>query len=116
MPQEVPGSLLDEFLRTMSSTMVATRSMKFLRTFISRRVGRKPGFLDLMSALTSKTKGRTNEAFSNWTWGVRFCPVAREEWMTFPLDEEQEFHLAYYMDLIESTIRLIGLKNIAVCK
>ena len=114
-PQELSEDLCRSILSFIAEAEVAGRMLKALRAYMTPR-GIKPRFLDVTPALTEVGAGRTVESVADWTWGSRFCPIAREEWMTPPLTPAQQKHVAYFMELMEHAILKIGVDKIPAAK
>ena len=109
--QEIDRAMLKDLLLCIAKFKVATRFVKATRALF-KKFQCHPGYLDLSAALIKQAGGKTNEAISMWVWGIRFCPITREEWMEYPLNPLQEQHIAYYMELMDKAIEKLGYGNI----
>ena len=56
--------------------------------------------------------GRSDDAITDFTWGKRFCIIARDEWFCDPLSRSQEFHVAYVLNLFDALVEKIGLSAV----
>ena len=112
-PQEVDRALFEATLSFLSEAKIATRAIKVLKALLLRHK-LAAEFLDLTDAFLKAKAGRKTESIADWLWGHRFCPIAKEEWMTTPLDKTQETHVAYYMELIDQAVAKIGVENISL--
>ena len=109
--QEVDRELLREWLFFLSKFLVATRFIKSTRALF-KKFQFHPKYLDVTAAMIKHAGGKTNEAISMWVWGIRFCPIAKEEWVVNPLDAIQEHHACYYMDMMDQAVRKLGVWNV----
>ena len=114
-PQETSDEIAKLALTFLAEANIVTRGAKPLRSYM-RTHGVRGTFLDASAAWAKAGVGRSLEAIADWVWGGRFCPTARDEWMTSPLTPAQERHLAYFMDLMEQATLKVGVKNIPEAK
>ena len=111
-PQLCDPELLKKIVDFLSRSPVASRNLKLAKSFF-REYGPLPQLMDVVAACQKEFQGKTNEAVCEFTYGHRFCPIAREEWMEPPLTFLQEKHLAYYMEMIDRLIGKIGADKLA---
>ena len=55
-----------------------------------------------------KTKDFSIDALSRCTWNLPFCGLTSMDWMVDPLNETQELHAAYRMELWDAFLKKIG--------
>lgn len=114
-PQETSDELVKLVLTFLAEANIVARGARPLRSYM-RTHGVTGTFLDVTAAWAKAGVGRSVEAIADWTWGGRFCPIARDEWMAAPLTPAQEKHLAYFMDLMEQATLKVGVEKISVAK
>ena len=111
-PQEVEKSLVKAVLEHVAARApMITRAVNALRHLIFNFKLKEAKILNLQKALDRHVEGRSNLAVCFWAWDHDFCEVTGREWFTSQLTKQQEYHLAYYMDLITDVIRKIGLDD-----
>ena len=109
--QDVERGMLEDLLSFLSGFLLATRFVKATRTLL-RKFGCQPKFLDVTAAAIKEAGGKSNEAIAMWVWGLRFCPIAKEDWPESPLNPLQERHYAYYMEMMDKAIEKLGVGKI----
>ena len=109
--QEVDRQLVKDLLFFLAKFLVATRFVKATRSLF-KKFQCHPRYLDVTAALIEQAGGKTNEAIAMWVWGLRFCPITKEEWMENPMNPVQERHVAYHMEMMDKAIEKLGVAKI----
>ena len=78
----------------------------------ARREGSEKHVDEVHTASIKLADGAANYALSDYAWQCRFCPVTSAEWFTSPLNEDQSYHIAYFMDLTTSLLKKIGIRRL----
>ena len=115
-PHEVEGSLVSAVLEHVSlRAPIITKTNSLLRSLMAKRnlELKHVKILNLQEVMSRHAVGHKGlNEMCLWLWEHQFCVLSLEEWLFSPLTEQQEYHLAYEMDLHTDFIRKIGLENI----
>ena len=115
-PDKLEPALVKSIFEYVGRVPIATRGVAALKRMMVEHELKGAGVIDLQAAAMTYAKGKSEQTVSNWVWGCQWCPIALAEWFTPPLDRDQSYHLAYYMDLTSAFIKKVGLPNLAVKK
>lgn len=112
-PQETPADLIEEIFTHFSHFPLLTRTVKLFRAISANYRVKNLRASGLGELIAGKNIINSNQAFSRHVWGIEFCPVSKEESMSWPLTCSQEYHLAYFMDMMAAFGQAIGFPNLA---
>ena len=115
-PDNLEPALVKSIFEHVGRVPIATRGVAALKRMMVEHELKGEGVIDLQAAAMTHAKGRSEQTVCNWVWGCQWCPIALAEWFTPPLDQDQSYDLAFYMDLTSAFIKKVGFSNLTVKK
>ena len=94
--------MIEDFL---SSKTLFLRRDAFVKTL--RKEGRVVKYIHAGELIQNRAGGRSDLALADFVWKRRFCGLTSLEWMTDPLNEHQEYHVAYALNLTLDFLRYV---------
>ena len=104
-PLSLDAKVMERIEDFLASKTLFLRRDAFVKTL--RKEGRVVKYIHAGELIQNRVGGRSDLALADFVWKRRFCGLTSLEWMTDPLDEFQEFHVAYALNLTKDFVRYI---------
>ena len=104
--------LLQGLCRHIGKFPLLSRSVKHIVRYLKKYAETAVKWGNSYELANELTGGRRAESVTRWLWDLDFCPLTSYDWLENPLTKEQEYHLAYGMEIMQALIVKTGVDKI----